>query len=73
MCIRDRLDSWDGIKIVGAAPEIDGALELGQELRRREILASVAHSDATFEQVEEAMIYGYSDITPVSYTHLPKK
>lgn len=59
------LDSWDGIKIVGAAPEIDGALELGQELRRRGILASVAHSDATFEQVEEAMIYGYSDITHI--------
>ena len=57
------LDYWDGIKIVGVAAELDGALELGDELKRRGILASIAHSDATFEEVEQAIAHGYSDVT----------
>lgn len=57
------LDYWKDIKIVGAAVELDGALDLGRELKKRGILASIAHCDATFEQVEEAMRCGYSDVT----------
>lgn len=57
------LDRWDGIKIMGAAPEIPGGLELGRELISRGITASIAHSDATFEDVERALEYGYEDVT----------
>ena len=61
----DLLDSWDGIRVMGAAPETDGALALGRELRKRNILASVAHSDATYDQVIKAIESGYSDVTHI--------
>lgn len=59
------LDKWDKIKMMGAAPEICGGLELGKELAKRGITASVAHSDATFETVEKAISMGYSDVTHI--------
>ncbi len=59
------LDSWDKILIVGAAPEVDGALELGRYLEKKGILATVAHSDATFEDVRRAIDCGYTDITHI--------
>lgn len=59
------LDMWDKILIMGAAPEEDGCLELGKKLKERGIVASVAHSAASFEQVEEAVKYGYSDVTHI--------
>lgn len=59
------LDLWDKILIMGAAPEEDGCLELGDKLKKRGIIASVAHSAASFEQVEEAVKHGYSDITHI--------
>ena len=48
---------------VSAAPELPGALELGRELRSRGILASIAHTDATYEQVLVAMEAGFSHMT----------
>lgn len=59
------LDLWNKILIMGAAPEEDGCLELGDKLKKRGIVASVAHSAASFEQVEEAVKHGYSDITHI--------
>ena len=59
------LDMWNKILIMGAAPEVDGGFELGKKLKKRGIVASVAHSAASFEQVEEAVYYGYSDITHI--------
>ena len=59
------LDLWDKILMMGAAPECDGCLELGDKLRKRGIIASVAHSAASFEQVEEAARHGYSDVTHI--------
>jgi len=59
------LDRSNCIKMMGAAPEIPGGLDLGLELRKRGIVASIAHSDATFEDVERARDYGYSDITHI--------
>ena len=57
------LDSWDGIIIMALAPELDGALELGRELRKRGILASIAHSDADHEEVVRAVENGFTNIT----------
>ena len=45
------------------APELPGALELGKMLSHRGIVASVAHTAASFAQVEAAMFAGYSMMT----------
>lgn len=59
------LDYWKGIRMVGAAPEIPGGLELGKEIAKRGIVASVAHSNATFDVIDKALNYGYSDVTHI--------
>lgn len=46
-----------------AAPELENALLLGRELKKRGILASMGHSDATLEQVERGFEYGYTLLT----------
>lgn len=45
------------------APELDGALDLGDELRARGILASIGHSDADYETVCRAMEHGFTHLT----------
>ena len=57
------LEASDDIVRWSIAPELDGALELGRELRKRKILPSVAHSDATYEEVAEAFEAGFTHIT----------
>lgn len=46
-----------------AAPELEGAMEFGRELVRRGILAAIAHTDATSEEVAEALENGYTHLT----------
>lgn len=46
-----------------AAPELPGALELGDELAGKGIKVSMGHSDAGFEDIVNAMEHGYSQIT----------
>lgn len=46
-----------------SAPELDGALALGDELRERGIIASIGHSNATYPQVLEAVRHGYTHVT----------
>ncbi len=53
------------IKRMSAAPEISGGLELGLELQRRGIVASIAHSDATYQEVLQAIEHGYSHVTHI--------
>ena len=61
---RPLLKAWQGgIKMMGVAPELQGAMELGRELRRRGIVASIAHSDADYDTCISAKQNGYSDIT----------
>jgi len=59
------LDCWDGIRIMSAAPELEGGLALGRELKKRGITASIGHSDASYDQVLRAMENGYTDVTHI--------
>lgn len=45
------------------APELPGALKFGDILCKYGILPSIAHTDAIYEDVVEAMEHGYSHIT----------
>lgn len=45
------------------APELEGALELGDRLKEAGICASMGHSDALYEQVLEANKHGYTHLT----------
>jgi len=45
------------------APELDGALEFGKVLKSRQILPSIAHTDATYEEAEAAFHAGFTHIT----------
>lgn len=48
---------------ISAAPELPGALELGDELAARGILAAVGHSDADYAQMAAAVEHGYTHVT----------
>lgn len=48
---------------LSAAVELEGALELGRELKHRGIIAAIGHSDADYAQVKEAVNAGYSHVT----------
>lgn len=49
-------------KIMTLAPELDGAIEFISELRQHNIVAAVAHSTATFEQMRTAVQAGLSHV-----------
>lgn len=57
------LDKYPSIVRVTVAPELPGALELGQELRRRGRVASIGHTDATYQQIVRAVENGYTHAT----------
>ena len=57
------LDAFPEIVRMSAAPELAGAFGLGDELRRRGIVASIAHTDASCACCEEAFRHGYSLMT----------
>ncbi len=57
------LDKYDCILRVSAAPELKGALELGRELRKRGILASIGHTNATYQEILAAVDAGYTHVT----------
>ncbi|WP_342043091.1 N-acetylglucosamine-6-phosphate deacetylase [Bacillus sp. OTU2372] len=51
------------IKIVTLAPEQPGGLELVRHLKTNGMIASIGHTDATFEQVMEAIDAGVNHVT----------
>lgn len=53
----------DVVKIITISPELDGALEVIGKAREMGILVNMGHSDATFEQAEEAFRRGATGIT----------
>lgn len=57
------LDKYDCILRVSVAPELKGALKLGRELRKRGIVASIAHTNATYKEVLAAIDAGYTHVT----------
>lgn len=57
------LSQSDDIVRWSIAPELQGAMELGRELKSRGIIASVAHTDAICEEVLEAFDNGYTLMT----------
>lgn len=57
------LSASDDIVRMSAAPELPGAMELADELKRRGILAAIGHSDATYETIIEAWERGYTHVT----------
>ena len=59
------LDYSKEIRMIGAAPELEGGLRLGELAAERGIVASVAHSDASFDVAKEALLHGYSDVTHI--------
>lgn len=48
------------IKRWSVAPELSGAIEMGKYLKSQGIIAAVAHTDAIYEEVLEAVENGYS-------------
>ncbi len=53
----------DDIVRLSAAVELDGALALGDELKRRGILGSIGHTDATYQDVVAALEHGFTHVT----------
>jgi N-acetylglucosamine-6-phosphate deacetylase len=51
------------IKRWSAAPELKGALEFGDYLRSKNVLAAIAHTDAIYEEVLEAYEKGFTHAT----------
>lgn len=45
------------------APELEGAMEMANALSKQNVMVSIAHSNATYKQVEEAVKNGFSHIT----------
>lgn len=63
--VRALLDTWDGIRMMGAAPEAVGGLALADTLREAGIVPSIAHSDADYDTVVKAIEHGYTDVTHI--------
>ena len=45
------------------APELEGAMELGDALKEKGILVSIGHSNATYDVVKESLKHGYTHMT----------
>src|SRR5215467_509815 len=56
----DLLSRFPYIKRWSAAPELNGAVEFGRYLKSKNVLPSVAHTDAIYEDVIEAFNNGYT-------------
>ncbi len=55
--------SMGTIKLVTLAPEQPGGLEMVRYLKENGIIASIGHTDATFEEVNEAINAGVNHVT----------
>ena len=60
---RWRSISGDSISIVVLAPEIDWRVELVDSLRQAGVVASIGHSNATYDEAIESIDRGFSHVT----------
>jgi len=58
-------DKYSCIKRVSAAPEVVGGMALGRELKKSGIVASIAHSNAVYQEVLAALENGYTHATHI--------
>lgn len=69
----DLINCAKDILIISAAPELENGLEFAKEMKKRGIVMSVAHSDATYEEFNKAVEAGYNHVTHIfngnSYIH----
>jgi N-acetylglucosamine-6-phosphate deacetylase len=63
--IDELLNHVDVIKTITAAPEVEGALELGYIMSSRGVLMSIGHSNATIYEVLKAVEAGYRHVTHI--------
>jgi len=61
--LRELKEKYPFIYKVGAAPELEGGAEFGEEGKRLGIVMSPAHTDGTFTDMEEALKHGYNVMT----------
>ncbi len=61
----DALLSVPNLKMMAAAPELEGAMDLGRSLNGKDIIASVGHTAADYNTAMEAFENGFSDITHI--------
>lgn len=60
----EKILSWsDDIVRWSAAPELNGACDFARYIHSKGILPSIAHSDANYEQVQDAFENGFTHIT----------
>ncbi|WP_308759939.1 N-acetylglucosamine-6-phosphate deacetylase [uncultured Bacteroides sp.] len=57
------VENWSCIKRWDAAPELPGAMQFGKYITAKGILASVAHTQAEFEDIRTAYEAGYTHAT----------
>lgn len=55
----------DTIKMMGVAPELDGAFTLAEKLKSNGVVVSIAHSNADYDISVEALKHGFSDVTHI--------
>lgn len=60
---KELLEDGKGITMIGAAPEVDGAFNLSEYASSLGITVSAAHTCCSFENAEEALKHGFSDVT----------
>lgn len=60
---KEILSATSVVKRWSAAPELEGAIEFGRYLKSKGVLAAIAHTDAIYEEVQEAFENGYSLLT----------
>ena len=61
----EKLLSVPNLKMMAAAPELEGAMELGRTLTEKGIVVSAGHTSADYSIAMEALENGYSDITHI--------
>jgi len=57
------VERFPAIRRWSAAPELKGALAFGSFLRSRNVLPSIAHTEAIYEEVCQAVAHGYTMVT----------